>query len=300
MAGKKEIRNKIASTRNTQKITRAMEMVSISKMRRTQDQAKAARPYTHALVRMIEHLTHANPEYKHPYLFVRNETKNVAVIVVSSDRGQCGGLNANLFRLGLRSARNWQKEGKQVRWSVIGRKASVYFSSIKAKVDAQLTNVGDKPKLESLFGIVHSQLELFQRGEVDEIWLASNNFVNTLTQKPSIERLVPISPECLRDFGGGTIRDGKNSDGKMPWDYIYEPDAKEILDSLLLRFVETLVYHGVVENIACEQAARMMAMRSATDNAGTIIKELQLMYNKARQAAITQEIAELVAGAAAV
>ncbi len=287
MAVGKEIRVKIASIKNTQKITRAMEMVAASKMRKTQDRMLATRPYSKKIAQIIKHLATANPEYRHPYTMAR-PVKEVGVIVVSSDRGLCGGLNANLFRLALRRMREWSDQGNGVRLSIVGQKGASFFNSIGANIAAQATRLGDKPHLEDIVGVIKVMLDEFAEGKVDEVHLLYNEFVNTMTQKPRLIKLLPVSPEEISE------------ESKGQWDYIYEPDAKQVLDQLLVRYVESLVFQGLVENNACEQAARMVAMKSASDNAGKLIKELQLIYNKARQAAITQEIAEIVGGAAAV
>lgn len=287
MAVGKEIRLKITSIKNTQKITRAMEMVAASKMRKTQDRMQATRPYSRKIAQIIKHLASANPEYRHPYTIAR-PVKRVGVILVSSDRGLCGGLNANLFRLALRKMREWSDQDVGVRLGLIGQKGASFFNSIGAEMIAQATRLGDRPHLEDIIGVIKAMLDDHAEGKVDEIYLLYNEFVNTMTQKPSLIKLLPISPDELVE------------EMKGQWDYIYEPDAKEVLDQLLIRYVESLVFQGLVENNACEQAARMVAMKSASDNAGKLIKELQLIYNKARQAAITQEIAEIVGGAAAV
>lgn len=287
MAVGKEIRLKITSIKNTQKITRAMEMVAASKMRKTQDRMLATRPYSRKVAQIIKHLASANPEYRHPYTIART-VKQVGLILVSSDRGLCGGLNANLFRLAIRRMREWTDQDQAVRMSVIGQKGASFFNSIGADITAQATRLGDKPHLEDIIGVIKVMLDEYADGKVDEVHLLYNEFVNTMTQKPKLVKLLPISPDDIVE------------EGKGQWDYIYEPDAKEVLDQLLIRYVESLVFQGLVENNACEQAARMVAMKSASDNAGKLIKELQLIYNKARQAAITQEIAEIVGGAAAV
>lgn len=287
MAVGKEIRLKITSIKNTQKITRAMEMVAASKMRKTQDRMLATRPYSLKVAQIIKHLASANPEYRHPYTIAR-PVKQVGLILVSSDRGLCGGLNANLFRLAIRRMREWTDQDLAVRMSVIGQKGASFFNSIGADITAQAARLGDRPHLEDIIGVIKVMLDEYADGKVDEVHLLYNEFVNTMTQKPKLVKLLPISPDDIVE------------EGKGQWDYIYEPDAKEVLDQLLIRYVESLVFQGLVENNACEQAARMVAMKSASDNAGKLIKELQLIYNKARQAAITQEIAEIVGGAAAV
>jgi F-type H+-transporting ATPase subunit gamma len=287
MAVGKEIRTKIASIKNTQKITRAMEMVAASKMRKTKDRMQATRPYSKKIGRIIKHLAQANPEYKHPYLIAR-DVKRVGIIVVSSDRGLCGGLNSNLFRKTLAQLMEWDKANIAVDVCTIGTKAFGFFSNLKVDVTGQVSKLGDAPRLKDIVGVIKIMLDAYEAGRIDQLYIVSNEFVNTMTQRPTVEQLLP-AVACELD---------ENLNGH--WDYIYEPDAKEVLDHLLTRFIESQVYQGLVENNACEQAARMVAMKSASDNAGNLIKELQLVYNKARQAAITQEISEIVAGAAAV
>jgi len=287
MAVGKEIRTKIGSIKNTQKITRAMEMVAASKMRKTKDRMQATRPYSKKIGQIIKHLAQANPEYKHPFLIER-EVKRVGLIVISSDRGLCGGLNSNLFRKTLTHLIQWEKENIDVDVCAIGSKASGFFSNLKTKLVGQVTKLGDTPHLHDIAGIIAIMLEAYEQGKIDELYVVSNEFVNTMTQKPTVEKLLPVAASEIENGLSGH------------WDYIYEPDAKEMLDHLLTRYIESIVYQGLVENNACEQAARMVAMKSASDNAGNLIKELQLVYNKARQAAITQEISEIVAGAAAV
>ena len=288
MAVGKEIRTKISSIKNTQKITRAMEMVAASKMRKTKDRMQATRPYSKKIGRIIKHLAHANPEYKHPFLLQR-EVKRVGLIVISSDRGLCGGLNSNLFRKTLSYVLQWDKDLIEMDVCTVGTKASGFFSNLK-KINllGQVSKLGDTPDLSDIVGIIKIMLDAYEQGKIDELYVISNEFVNTMTQKPVVEKLLPVV--------AGEIQE--NLTGH--WDYIYEPDAKEVLDHLLTRYIESIVYQGLVETNACEQAARMVAMKSASDNAGNLIKELQLVYNKARQAAITQEISEIVAGAAAV
>ncbi len=288
MAGaSKEIRGKINSIKNTQKITKAMEMVAAAKMRRAQQRMEASRPYVDKLKRVIGHVASAHPEYKHPYT-QPSEHKKIGLIVVSSDRGLCGGLNNNLFRRCIRSIKEWQENGATVELALIGRKAETFFKHVGGKVVASVVDLGDAPHAEDLIGEVRVMLDKLDNGELDTLYIASNEFVNTMTQQPKIEQLVPVVSEAAAE--------------KKPvyWDYIYEPDAKTALNTLMNRYIEGLVYGAVVENAACEQSARMIAMKNATDNAGKIIKELQLAYNKARQAAITQEISEIVSGAAAI
>ena len=287
MAVGKEIRTKIASIKNTQKITRAMEMVAASKMRKTKDRMQATRPYSKKIGIIIKHLAQSNPEYKHPYLIAR-EVKRIGVILVGSDRGLCGGLNSNLFRKTLTQLIQWDKENIEVDVCTIGTKASGFFSNLKVNLVGQVSKLGDSPHLQDIVGVIKIMLDSYEAGRIDQLYIVSNEFVNTMTQRPTVEQLLPVV-SCELD---------ENLSGH--WDYIYEPDAKDVLDYLLNRFIESKVYQGLVENNACEQAARMVAMKSASDNAGNLIGELQLIYNKARQAAITQEISEIVAGAAAV
>ena len=287
MAGGKEIRTKIASVKNTQKITKAMEMVAASKMRKAQDRMLAARPYAEKIRNVISHLAHANSEYKHPYLNKRDEIKRIGLIIVSTDRGLCGGLNANMFRMLLKNIQSWEQEGKEVDLCVIGTKAAGFFGSIGANIVGQVTHIGDEPSLEELLGTIMIMLNAYKEEKIDELYLVSNQFVNSMVQTPTIEQLIPGKPDEKEKYASH-------------WDYIYEPDAEEVLDGFLSRYIESQVYAGVIENISCEMAARMVAMKSATENAGALIDELQLIYNKARKAAITQELSVIVAGAAAV
>ncbi|WP_031434239.1 F0F1 ATP synthase subunit gamma [Methylomarinum vadi] len=287
MAVGKEIRTQIASIKNTQKITRAMEMVAASKMRKTRDKMEATRPYSQKISRIIKHLAHANPEYKHPFLIPR-DVKRVGIIVITSDRGLCGGLNSNLFRRVLSQFKDWESGNVEVDVAAIGNKGASFFSGINANIVGQITKLSDTPHVNDVIGVIKLMLDAFYEGRIDELHVAYNEFVNTMTQRPGIEQLLPVLENELEEDLSGH------------WDYLYEPDAKDVLDNLLSRYIESIVYQGVVENNACEQAARMVAMKSASDNAGNIIDELQLVYNKARQAAITQEISEIVGGAAAV
>lgn len=286
MAVGKEIRVKIKSVQNTQKITRAMEMVAASKMRKAQDRMEAARPYANKIRNVIAHLAHAHPEYRHPYM-LEQQSKDIGLIVVSTDRGLCGGLNSNMFRMMVREMRTWHEEGRKIELCTIGRKAAGFFSRFGGRVIAQASQLGDAPQIADLIGTVRAMLEAYDEGRVGRVYLVYNEFVNTMTQTPRLEQLLPIVPDADERL-------------KHHWDYLYEPEAKEVLTELLTRYVESLVYQGVVDNLASEQAARMVAMKSASDNAGALIDDLQLAYNKARQAAITQEIAEIVGGAAAV
>lgn len=285
MAVGKEIRTKIKSVKNTQKITRAMEMVAASKMRKAQDRMAASRPYADKMRNVIDHLAHANPEYKHPYMDVR-DVNRVGYIVISSDRGLCGGLNSNLFRKMVAEMRSNDERKLEMQFCTVGTKANGFFKRIGANIVAQTAHLGDTPQLSDLIGSVKVMLDAYDNGEIDQLHLVYNGFVNTMTQEPTVEQLLPIEPK-------------EDEQLSHHWDYIYEPEAKIVMTQLLVRYIESLVYQGVVENLACEQAARMVAMKSASDNAGNLIGELQLIYNKARQAAITQEISEIVGGAAA-
>lgn len=287
MAGSKEIRAKIKSVENTRKITRAMEMVAAAKMRRAQERMRAARPYAEKIRAVAAHLSRANPEYKHPFLVKRGENRNVGLIVVTSDKGLCGGLNTNILRLAVNRMKDWEGEGKGILVCPIGNKGLGFMSRIGAKVRSNLTGLGDTPHIEKLIGAVKLMLDAYTAGEIDSIHISYNHFVNTMKQEPCVEQLLPLSGDQI-----GT------SEGS--WDYIYEPDAKKVIDELLVRYVESLVYQAVVENMASEQSARMVAMKAASDNAKSVIGELKLVYNKARQAAITREISEIVSGAAAV
>jgi F-type H+-transporting ATPase subunit gamma len=286
MAGAKEIRTKIGSIKNTRKITSAMEMVAASKMRKAQQRMAATRPYAEKMRNVIGHLFHAHPEYKHTFM-IQREVKRVGYIIVSSDRGLCGGLNNNLFRKLFRELKKYREDGVEIDFCTIGNKALGFFSRFGGNVISQATHLGDTPHIEDLIGTVKVMLDAYTEGRLDRIYIAYNDFVNTMTQSPTIEQLVPIPENMEKEL-------------RHHWDYIYEPDSKEVLDNLLGRYVESLVYQAVVENGACEQSARMVAMKAASDNAGSLIDELQLIYNKARQAAITQEISEIVGGAAAV
>ncbi len=288
MAGSKEIRVKIKSVENTRKITRAMEMVAAAKMRKAQERMHAARPYAEKIRNVAAHLSKANPEYKHEFLTKRENVKNVGMIVVTSDKGLCGGLNTNVLRLALSQMKTWEGEGKGISVCPIGNKGLGFMSRIGAKVSSNLTGLGDTPHIEKLIGAVKVMLDQYIAGEIDAIYLNYNHFINTMKQEPRIEQLLPLTSEKLEEQSDVT------------WDYIYEPDAKAVVDELLVRYVESLVYSAITENMASEQSARMVAMKAASDNAKSVIGELKLVYNKARQAAITQEISEIVGGAAAV
>lgn len=286
MAVGKEIRNQIGSIKSTQKITSAMEMVAASKMRKAQERMQATRPYAEKMRQVIGHIAKSNKDYRHPFMQER-EVKRVGYIVVSSDRGLCGGLNTNAFKLLVREMREWKQQGIETDICAIGQKGASFFRNYGGNVVAAVTHLGDSPSADQLIGSVKVMLDSFVEGKIDRLFLISNEFVNTMTQSPKALQLLPL-PE------------GDDEEIGHRWDYIYEPDSRPILDGLMPRYIESQVYQGVVENLACEQAARMIAMKSATDNAGSIIDELQLAYNKARQAAITQEISEIVSGAASV
>jgi F-type H+-transporting ATPase subunit gamma len=288
MAGSKEIRTKIKSVENTRKITRAMEMVAASKMRKAQERMRAARPYAEKIRQVAAHLSRANPEYKHPFLVKRDVVKNVAVIIISSDKGLCGGLNTNILRMAVARMKEWESENKGISICAIGNKGFSFMSRIGAKVKSHMIGLGDIPHIEKLIGAVKVMLDAYNSGEIDAIYISYNGFVNTMKQEPRMEQLLPLSSESLEPANGTT------------WDYIYEPDAKVVVDELLVRYIESLVYNAVTENQASEQSARMVAMKAASDNAKEVIGELKLIYNKARQAAITKEISEIVGGAAAV
>jgi len=288
MAGEKEIRSKIASVKNMQKITSAMEKVAASKIRKAQLQMEASRPYAQRIRRVVGHLTQANPDYKHPFMTER-DVKRVGYIVISTDRGLCGGLNANLFKCVIGEIANWQGEDVKVDLALVGAKAVAFFRRMGGSVVGTASHLGDRPTVNELIGSIKIMLDAYDEGKIDRLFLVHNVFVNSMTQTPDVVQLLPAT-------GVG----GDDDELQEHWDYIYEPDARELLDDVLMRYVESQVYRGAVENFACEMAAKMVAMKSATDNAGEIIDGLQLEYNKARQAAITQEISEIVGGAAAV
>jgi F-type H+-transporting ATPase subunit gamma len=286
MAGGKEIRGKISSINNTRKITSAMEMVAASKMRKAQDRMALGKPYATHIRKVIGHVANSNPEYRHVY-FTNREVKRVAFIVVSTDRGLCGGLNINSFKATVKEVANWRKQNVEVEFCAIGAKSASFFNNYGGKVVASVRGLGDAPELAQVIGAVKVMLDKFENGDIDRLYLVSNHFVNTMTQTPVVAQLLPLEPSDDKAL-------------KHHWDYIYEPQAETLLNGLLTRYIETQVYQGVVENIACEQAARMLAMKNATENAGDLIEELGLIYNKARQASITQELSEIVSGAAAV
>jgi len=288
MAGAKEIRTKIASIKNTQKITSAMEKVAVSKMRKAQQRMAAGRPYAERIRQVVGHLADANAEYKHDFM-VERPVKKVGYILVSTDRGLCGGLNFNLFKNLIQNMQEWEKQGVEAELCIIGNKGASFFRQYGMNISATVGGLGEEPEISQLIGSIKTMLDGFLEGRLDRLYLVSNKFINTMSQKPAVEQLVPLAV------------DEKVENSRLgSWDYIYEPGAKELLDSLIIRYIESQVYQSVVENVACEQAARMIAMKNATDNAGDLINNLQLVYNKARQAAITQEISEIVGGAAAV
>jgi len=286
MAGAKEIRTQIASIKNTQKITKAMQMVAASKMRSAQERMLATRPYAAKIQNVVSHLSHAHPEYHHPYL-VEREVKRVGLIIISTDRGLCGGLNVNLFKSVITAMKEWDASGLEIDLTLIGSKSNAFFKRLGGNITATATQLGDAPSIVELIGTVKVMLDNYEAGSIDRLYIAHNVFENTMSQKPAMKQLIPVTGETDEQL-------------ETHWDYIYEPDSRPVMDALMIRYIESLVYQGVVENVACEQAARMVAMKSATDNADDLIGELQLIYNKARQAAITQEISEIVSGAAAV
>jgi F-type H+-transporting ATPase subunit gamma len=286
MPGTKEIRTKIASVKSTQKITKAMEMVAASKTRRAQERMRVARPYAARMRTVIGNLTEANPDYRHPFMIER-PAKSVGVIVISTDRGLCGGLNTNVFKTVLMQTREWDKQSLPVSLCLLGSKGLAFFRRLGIPIIASTTGLGDQPHIKDLIGAVKVMLDAYREGKIDRLYLIHAQFVNTMTQKPHVQQLLPVQASATEEL-------------QAHWDYLYEPEAAEILDGLLQRYVESQVYQGAVENVACEMAARMVAMKSASDNAGKLIGELQLIYNKARQAAITKELAEIVGGAAAV
>ncbi len=286
MAVGKEIRTQIKSIKNTQKITRAMEMVAASKMRKAQERMRASRPYADKIRAIVGHLAQAHPEYHHPFMKER-EVKRVGIIIISTDRGLCGGLNTNAFKTSLMALREWREKGAEVDVCTIGAKAEAFFKRLRSSIVGHVSHLGDAPQISDLIGTVKIMLDAYNEGRIDRLYVVYNQFVNTMAQKPQAIQLLPI-------------QGAEDEQLKHHWDYLYEPEAKDVLDDLLMRYIESLVYQGVVENIASEQAARMVAMKAASDNAGDFISGLQLVYNKARQAAITQEISEIVGGAAAV
>ncbi|WP_168795600.1 F0F1 ATP synthase subunit gamma [Paraburkholderia aromaticivorans] len=294
MAGMKEIRGKIKSVQNTRKITKAMEMVAASKMRRAQERMRAARPYADKVRDIAAHMSRANPEYRHPFMVSNEGAKAAGIILVTTDKGLCGGMNTNVLRASLQKFKELEGHGKTIEATAIGTKGLGFLNRLRAKVVSNVVHLGDTPHLEKLIGAVKVQLDLYSEGKVSAVYLAYTRFVNTMKQEPVIEQLLPLSADQF---------ERKEEDGTTPstqWDYIYEPDAQAVVDELLVRYVEALVYQAVAENMASEQSARMVAMKAASDNAKTVINELQLVYNKSRQAAITKELSEIVGGAAAV
>ncbi len=287
MAGSKEIKTKIKSVQNTRKITKAMEMVAASKMRKAQERTRAARPYAEKMRNVAAHLSHANPEYRHPYLVARDSVKKVGIIVVTADKGLCGGLNTNVLRMALAKMREWEAQGESLEVCCIGNKGLGFMQRLGANVVSHVAGLGDKPHMERLIGALKIMLDGYTQDRFDRLEIFYTKFVNTMKQEPVMEQLLPLSGERLGSPEGS-------------WDYIYEPDAKTVLDQTLTRYIEALIYQSVAENMASEQSARMVAMKAASDNAGSVIDELTLVYNKSRQAAITKELSEIVAGAAAV
>jgi F-type H+-transporting ATPase subunit gamma len=287
MAGSKEIRTKIKSVENTRKITKAMEMVAASKMRKAQDRMRASRPYAEKIRNVAAHLSFAQAEYKHAFLVKRDVVKNVGLIVLSSDKGLCGGLNTNVLRMSINQMKTWESEGKKIAVTAIGNKGFSFMNRMNADVKSHVIGLGDVPHMESLIGAIKVMLDAYTAGEIDQVFVCYTKFINTMKQEPTMEMLLPLSGEKL-------------GSPKGHWDYIYEPDAKVVIDQLMMRYTESLVYNAVAENMASEQSSRMVAMKSASDNAKNVIGELKLVYNKARQAAITKEISEIVGGAAAV
>jgi F-type H+-transporting ATPase subunit gamma len=293
MAGSREIRNKIRSVKNTQKITRAMEMVAASKMRKAQDRMRKARPYGEKIRNVAAHMSRASTEYHHPFLVERDTVKRIGIIVITSDKGLCGGLNTNVLRKALNQMRAWEVEGEQIEVCCIGNKGLGFMSRIGATVISQVTGLGDTPNIERLIGAIKIVLDGYTADRFDRVYIFYNRFVNTMKQEPMMEQLLPLSDERMSD-------DAKDAGQKKLWDYLYEPEAKPIIDDIMVRYVEALIYQAVTENMASEQSARMVAMKAASDNAGNLIDELTLIYNKSRQAAITKELSEIVGGAAAV
>jgi F-type H+-transporting ATPase subunit gamma len=287
MAGSKEIRTKIKSVQNTRKITKAMEMVAASKMRRAQERMRTSRPYSERIRNVAAHISHANPEYRHPFLVDRDSGKRIGLIVVTTDKGLCGGLNTNALRLALNKIKEWEAQGEEIEVCALGNKGLGFMQRLGATVTSQVTGLGDKPHMEKLIGAVKVMLDGYTQDRFDRLMIVYTRFINTMKQEAVVEQLLPLSGEALGAPEGS-------------WDYIYEPDPKVVLDQVLTRYVETLIYQGVAENMASEQSARMVAMKAASDNAGKVIDELTLIYNKSRQASITKELSEIVAGAAAV
>lgn len=300
MAGGREIRNKINSVKNTQKITRAMEMVAASKMRKAQERMKKARPYGDKIRNVAAHMSRASSEYHHPFLVERDTVKRIGIIVVTSDKGLCGGLNTNILRLVLAKIKAWEGEGEQIEVCCIGNKSLGFMTRLGANVVSNVVGLGDAPHLEKLIGAVKIILDGYIEDRFDQVFIFYNRFINAMKQEPIMEKLLPLS-DALLQGGEGKESDSKDHGGAAgTWDYIYEPDAKTVIDDIMVRYIEALIYQSLTENIASEQSARMVAMKAASDNAGDVINELTLIYNKTRQAAITKELSEIVAGAAAV
>jgi F-type H+-transporting ATPase subunit gamma len=294
MAGIREIRNKIKSVKNTQKITRAMEMVAASKMRKAQDRMKKARPYGEKIRNVAAHMSRANTEYRHPFLIARDTVKRIGIIIVTSDKGLCGGLNTNVLRKALNQMKTWQAEGEQIKVCCIGNKGLGFMGRIGASITSQVVGLGDTPDISRLIGAVKVVLDGYTQDQFDRVYIFYNRFINTMKQEPVMEQLLPLTDDRMQS---GEQDSGKS---KATWDYIYEPEAKPVIDDIMVRYVEALIYQAVAENMASEQSARMVAMKAASDNAGSVIDELTLIYNKSRQAAITKELSEIVGGAAAV
>jgi len=287
MPGSKEIRTKIKSVQNTRKITKAMEMVAASKMRKAQERMRTARPYAEKIRNVAAHISQANPEYRHPYLVDRDSIKRIGIIVITTDKGLCGGLNTNILRLALNKMKEWESQGEEIEVCTIGNKGLGFMQRLGAKIVSQVTGLGDRPQMEKLIGAVKIMLDGYTQDRFDRLMIFNTRFVNTMKQEPVVEQLLPLSGDALGAPEGN-------------WDYIYEPDAKVVLEQVLTRYIEALIYQAVTENMASEQSARMVAMKAASDNAATVIDELTLIYNKTRQASITKELSEIVAGAAAV
>ena len=288
MSGAREIRGKITSVQNTMKVTRALEMVSASKIRKAQEQMRRTRPYAHMMKQVAGHIAHATPEYRHPFMVESEQVNKVGFIIISSDRGLCGGLNSNLFKLAIRHLKEWDVDkGVKADIVTIGQKGNQFFKRLGAPIVGHISHLGERPKLGDIIGVVKVMMDAYREGELDRVYILYNDFINTMTQRPTADQLLPLPPV-------------EDKEMKAQWDYLYEPGAQEVLDDVLVRYIEVEVYQAVVENLASEHAARMVAMKSASDNATDLIDELQLVYNKARQAAITQELSEIVSGAAAV
>jgi F-type H+-transporting ATPase subunit gamma len=287
MAGSKEIRTKIKSVQNTRKITKAMEMVAASKMRKAQDRMRTARPYAEKIRNVAAHIAQANPEYRHPFLVERDSVKRIGIIVITTDKGLCGGLNTNILRLAMNKMKEWEAEGEEIEVCAIGNKGLGFMQRLGANIVSNVIGLGDKPQMEKMIGAVKIMLDGYTQDRFDRVMIFNTRFVNTMKQEPTMEQLLPLSGEAIGAPTGN-------------WDYIYEPDAKVVLEQVLTRYIESLIYQAVTENMASEQSARMVAMKAASDNAATVIDELTLIYNKTRQAGITKELSEIVAGAAAV